>query len=90
METCIWVHILSSVRTFGPEIDAFPGHAMNKILKDIINRFHVSRGRRVQCVLTLHLGCFYLHSSRYIPGWDCHGLPIENKALHELGVRRCL
>ena len=23
----------------------------------------------------------------YIPGWDCHGLPIENKALQELGVR---
>lgn len=22
----------------------------------------------------------------YIPGWDCHGLPIENKALQELGV----
>ncbi|KAJ7234625.1 isoleucyl-tRNA synthetase [Mycena haematopus] len=49
--------------------DLHMGHAMNKILKDIINRFHVSRGRRVQ----------------YIPGWDCHGLPIENKALHELG-----
>ncbi|KAJ7136038.1 tRNA synthetases class I-domain-containing protein [Mycena epipterygia] len=49
--------------------DLHMGHALNKILKDIINRFHVSRGRRVQ----------------YIPGWDCHGLPIENKALHELG-----
>ncbi|KAJ7695476.1 tRNA synthetases class I-domain-containing protein [Mycena rosella] len=45
------------------------GHALNKILKDIINRFHLLRGRRVQ----------------YIPGWDCHGLPIENKALLELG-----
>ncbi|KAF8189885.1 isoleucyl-tRNA synthetase [Mycena galopus ATCC 62051] len=50
--------------------DLHMGHAMNKILKDIINRFHVSRGWRVQ----------------YIPGWDCHGLPIENKALHELGA----
>ncbi|KAJ6571758.1 tRNA synthetases class I-domain-containing protein [Mycena capillaripes] len=49
--------------------DLHMGHAMNKILKDFINRFHVSRGWRVQ----------------YIPGWDCHGLPIENKALHELG-----
>ncbi|KAF5369061.1 hypothetical protein D9758_002922 [Tetrapyrgos nigripes] len=45
------------------------GHALNKILKDIINRFHVSQGRKVH----------------YIPGWDCHGLPIENKALQELG-----
>ncbi|KAF8999113.1 tRNA synthetases class I-domain-containing protein [Cyathus striatus] len=44
------------------------GHALNKILKDIINRFHVSLGHRVH----------------YIPGWDCHGLPIENKALQEL------
>ncbi|KAJ6499704.1 isoleucyl-tRNA synthetase [Mycena vitilis] len=49
--------------------DLHMGHAMNKILKDFINRFQVSRGRRVQ----------------YIPGWDCHGLPIENKALQELG-----
>ncbi|KAG7446854.1 isoleucyl-tRNA synthetase, partial [Guyanagaster necrorhizus] len=45
------------------------GHSMNKILKDIINRFHVISGDRVQ----------------YIPGWDCHGLPIENKALKDLG-----
>ncbi|KAJ7512047.1 tRNA synthetases class I-domain-containing protein [Mycena galericulata] len=49
--------------------DLHMGHALNKILKDIINRFHVSRGWRVQ----------------YMPGWDCHGLPIENKALNELG-----
>ncbi|KAF7350467.1 hypothetical protein MVEN_01352200 [Mycena venus] len=49
--------------------DLHMGHAMNKILKDIINRSQVSRGCRVQ----------------YIPGWDCHGLPIENKALNELG-----
>ncbi|TFY83159.1 hypothetical protein EWM64_g848 [Hericium alpestre] len=44
------------------------GHALNKILKDIINRYHVSIGDRVH----------------YIPGWDCHGLPIENKALKDL------
>ncbi|KAK0445212.1 tRNA synthetases class I-domain-containing protein [Armillaria borealis] len=46
------------------------GHSMNKIIKDIINRFHVISGDRVQ----------------YIPGWDCHGLPIENKALKDLGT----
>ncbi|KAG9123509.1 isoleucine-tRNA ligase, partial [Ceratobasidium sp. 392] len=44
------------------------GHALNKILKDIINRFHVMQGYRVH----------------YMPGWDCHGLPIEDKALKEL------
>ncbi|MCJ1471994.1 isoleucine-tRNA ligase [Lambiella insularis] len=48
------------------------GHALNKILKDITCRFQLARGRRVH----------------YIPGWDCHGLPIELKALQtqrELG-----
>ncbi|CAO3585901.1 unnamed protein product [Absidia cylindrospora] len=44
------------------------GHAMNKILKDIINRYQVLRGRKVW----------------YRPGWDCHGLPIEMKALEQL------
>ncbi|KAK4100746.1 isoleucyl-tRNA synthetase [Parathielavia hyrcaniae] len=41
------------------------GHALNKILKDIILRVKVQQGRRVS----------------YIPGWDCHGLPIELKAV---------
>ncbi|GMK54006.1 hypothetical protein CspeluHIS016_0105920 [Cutaneotrichosporon spelunceum] len=45
------------------------GHALNKILKDLINRYNVIRGRKVH----------------YIPGWDCHGLPIEHKALAALG-----
>lgn len=43
------------------------GHALNKILKDIACRFQISQGRRV----------------RFIPGWDCHGLPIELKALQK-------
>ncbi|KAJ9059834.1 isoleucine-tRNA ligase [Entomophthora muscae] len=46
------------------------GHALNKVLKDIINRYKLLRGYRV----------------RYIPGWDCHGLPIELKALAKLKV----
>eukprot|EP01119_Soliformovum_irregulare_P018427 TRINITY_DN5645_c0_g1_i1.p1 TRINITY_DN5645_c0_g1~~TRINITY_DN5645_c0_g1_i1.p1 ORF type:complete len:955 (-),score=286.32 TRINITY_DN5645_c0_g1_i1:68-2653(-) len=41
------------------------GHALNKILKDVINRYHLMRGRKIN----------------FIPGWDCHGLPIEMKAL---------
>ncbi len=39
------------------------GTALNKILKDIINRSQSMMGR----------------DSRYVPGWDCHGLPIEWK-----------
>ncbi|RMZ72892.1 isoleucyl-trna synthetase [Pyrenophora seminiperda CCB06] len=41
------------------------GHALNKITKDVICRFQVGQGKRVS----------------FIPGWDCHGLPIEIKAL---------
>ncbi|XP_008300546.1 isoleucine--tRNA ligase, mitochondrial isoform X3 [Stegastes partitus] len=48
--------------------DPHVGHALNKILKDIRNRFEMLRGRQVH----------------YIPGWDCHGLPIELKALGDL------
>lgn len=46
------------------------GHALNKILKDIILRVKVQQGHRVQ----------------YVPGWDCHGLPIELKALEAAGA----
>ena len=48
------------------------GHALNKILKDIFNRFQLSQNKRVH----------------YLPGWDCHGLPIELKALQEAGIAR--
>ncbi|UFP94443.1 isoleucine--tRNA ligase [Gloeobacter morelensis] len=48
--------------------DLHIGHALNKILKDIINRYQLLQGRRV----------------RYVPGWDCHGLPIELKVLQDL------
>lgn len=44
------------------------GHALNKILKDIINRYQMLQGRKV----------------RYVPGWDCHGLPIELKVLQNM------
>lgn len=39
------------------------GHALNKILKDVINRSFQMRG----------------YDANYVPGWDCHGLPIEWK-----------
>ncbi|MEG4207470.1 isoleucine--tRNA ligase [Microcoleus sp. Pol7_A1] len=44
------------------------GHALNKILKDFINRYQMLRGKKV----------------RYVPGWDCHGLPIELKVLQNM------
>ena len=44
------------------------GHALNKVLKDIINRYKLLRGYKV----------------RYVLGWDCHGLPIELKVLQNI------
>ena len=48
------------------------GHAMNKILKDIINRVAIKQGMK----------------TAYVPGWDCHGLPIEHKVLKDIGKKR--
>ncbi|KWT88145.1 isoleucine--tRNA ligase [Candidatus Magnetominusculus xianensis] len=48
------------------------GHALNKILKDIIVKFHSMSGRYAP----------------YVPGWDCHGLPIEHQADKELGAKK--
>ncbi len=48
--------------------DLHVGHALNKILKDIINKYQTLQGRKV----------------RFVPGWDCHGLPIELKVLQTL------
>ncbi|MBF0555317.1 MAG: isoleucine--tRNA ligase [Nitrospirae bacterium] len=48
------------------------GHALNKILKDIIVKFHAMCGRYAP----------------YVPGWDCHGLPIEHQADKELGAKK--
>ncbi|XP_055843625.1 isoleucine--tRNA ligase, mitochondrial [Episyrphus balteatus] len=45
--------------------DLHMGHSVNKILKDITLRQNVTQGRMVN----------------YKPGWDCHGLPIELKAM---------
>ncbi|MCE5194627.1 MAG: isoleucine--tRNA ligase [Nitrospiraceae bacterium] len=48
------------------------GHALNKILKDIIIKFKSMQG-------------FY---SPYVPGWDCHGLPIELQVDKNLGEKK--
>ena len=47
------------------------GHLLNKILKDLVVRSRQMDG-------------FAVH---YIPGWDCHGLPIEHRVMKELGPK---
>ncbi|MDP3804355.1 MAG: isoleucine--tRNA ligase [Candidatus Omnitrophota bacterium] len=48
------------------------GHALNKILKDIVVRYKTMR----RC------------DSPYVPGWDCHGLPVEHQLLKELKITK--
>ena len=48
------------------------GHAMNKISKDIIMRYHAMQGEQTP----------------YVPGWDCHGQPIEHKVEEKLGTAK--
>ena len=48
--------------------DVHIGTALNKTLKDIVNRYKALRGFRTP----------------YVPGWDCHGLPIEQKVSREI------
>ncbi len=48
------------------------GHALNKVLKDIIVRYKTMSGFR----------------SPYVPGWDCHGLPIEQKVVDDLRKKK--
>jgi isoleucyl-tRNA synthetase len=47
------------------------GTALNKMLKDFVTRSLTMRG----------------FDSPYVPGWDCHGLPIEHKVVKELGPK---
>jgi isoleucyl-tRNA synthetase len=49
--------------------DVHIGTALNKILKDVIVKYKTMRGFRVP----------------YVPGWDCHGQPIEYKVKKDLG-----
>lgn len=48
------------------------GTALNKILKDIVVKYHSMNG----------------YETPYVPGWDTHGLPIEQRAIKELGLKR--
>lgn len=47
------------------------GTALNKVLKDILNKYKFLRG----------------YKAPYVPGWDCHGLPIELKVVESLGEK---
>lgn len=48
------------------------GHALNKILKDIIVKARFMEGK----------------ATGYVPGWDCHGLPIELQVEKDLGAKK--
>ncbi len=48
------------------------GHAFNKILKDFVNKSHAQRG----------------YYTPYVPGWDCHGQPIEHIIEKQLGTEK--
>jgi isoleucyl-tRNA synthetase len=52
--------------------DIHIGHALNKTLKDIILKYNYFQGKSV----------------RMIPGWDCHGLPIEQKVEDKMGTAK--
>lgn len=51
--------------------DIHIGHLINKTLKDVVIRFKTMQG----------------HRTPYVPGWDCHGLPIEQKIQDQLGPK---
>jgi isoleucyl-tRNA synthetase len=51
--------------------DIHIGHVINKTLKDVILRFRSMQG----------------FQTPYVPGWDCHGLPIEHKIQQDLGPK---
>jgi isoleucyl-tRNA synthetase len=51
--------------------DIHIGHLINKTLKDVIIRFRSMQGLQTP----------------YVPGWDCHGLPIEHKIQQDLGPK---
>ncbi|MFH1045437.1 MAG: isoleucine--tRNA ligase [Candidatus Omnitrophota bacterium] len=52
--------------------DIHIGHALNKILKDFVVKYKALRGFDVP----------------FVPGWDCHGLPVEHQLFKELGITK--
>ena len=52
--------------------DIHLGQVLNKILKDVIIKYKTMRG----------------YDSPFIPGWDCHGLPVEHQLFKKLGITK--
>jgi len=52
--------------------DIHIGHALNKTLKDVVVKYKTMHGL----------------DSAYVPGWDCHGLPVEHQLFKELGITK--
>ncbi|MBN1871316.1 MAG: class I tRNA ligase family protein, partial [Candidatus Omnitrophica bacterium] len=52
--------------------DIHMGHALNKILKDIVVKFNAMMDFEVP----------------FIPGWDCHGLPVEHQLMKDLKIEK--
>ena len=48
------------------------GHVLNKILKDMVVKFYTMKG----------------FDSPFVPGWDCHGLPVEHQLFKELKMSK--
>ena len=48
------------------------GHILNRTIKDVVVRYNIILSKKVS----------------YIIGWDCHGLPIENKVIDQIGSKR--
>lgn len=48
------------------------GHTLNKVLKDMVVKYHSMAGM----------------DAPYVPGWDTHGLPIEQQAIKSMGINR--
>jgi isoleucyl-tRNA synthetase len=52
--------------------DIHMGHVLNKILKDIVVKYNTMNGSSVP----------------FIPGWDCHGLPVEHQLMKDLNIEK--
>ncbi len=50
------------------------GHALNKSLKDFVIKYKAMKG----------------HFAPFVPGWDCHGLPIEHKVMKDLSEKKLI